>query len=164
MFISFALCQGDCYAASCLLKGSSKLLRDWLALNQDPSSAFRILLIKAFTHINFHFSTFTDPGLFSTLPGEKSADISKVQRFLAGLSDPVDSLGKASSMLFNLYALAVQEDPRVRVLTNNKRYSILAKLQTWTKELRDSFANHGGLSLLKNNITFSVLQIWSEVI
>lgn len=164
MFISFALCQGDCYAASRLLEGGSKLLRDWLTINPDPNSPTRIILIKAFTHINFHFSTFSDPGLFSSLPGEKSADISKVERFLSGLSGPIDDLGKASSMLFNLYALAVQQDPRVRVLTSDKRYSILAKLQTWTKELRDSFADRGGISLLKNNVTFNVLQMWSEVI
>ncbi|QKX60970.1 uncharacterized protein TRUGW13939_08116 [Talaromyces rugulosus] len=164
MFISFALCQGDYYAASRLLEGGSKLLRDWLAINPDPNSSIRIIFIKAFTHINFYFLIFADPGLFSSPSGEKSADISKVENFLSGLSAPIDNLGKAGGMIFHLCALAMQEDPRVRVLTNNKRHSILAKLQTWTKEFSDSSANCGGVSLLKNNLAFNVLQMWTEFI
>ncbi|EED20865.1 conserved hypothetical protein [Talaromyces stipitatus ATCC 10500] len=169
LFVVLAFLQGDAHTARRHLQSGHIMLREWQNTVSEENSEIKSTLVKAFAHMQLHWSTVAEPET-STGEDDMDTDDGYIPLSNFGLSETIDSLEKAGNLLVGLGWIVLQAHPQLSASTkaNNllkyERSTILTKLQRWMTELTYSLVRRGDVLMPRDRATLMVLELWSEII
>jgi hypothetical protein len=167
LFVSFAFLQGDAGAACRLIHGGVKLMTEWEKIsNSLEDSTIKLTVMRVFSRIQFHAMTCGDPNFFVEDEYNPKGTMS-VLSTNQSLSQPIDSIEAASSLLFDIGWVVMQRKPWLSRPHRSDDYdvvSILNKLQYWEAQCHVSFMNRREELSVRDLGSWIMLRMWSETI
>ncbi|KAE8549475.1 hypothetical protein TMatcc_000477 [Talaromyces marneffei ATCC 18224] len=168
LFVSFAFLQGDAGAASRLMHGGVKLLLEWEKISSSlDDSTIKLALMRVFSRIQFHAMTCGDPDFFVEDKFSPPKGTMNVMPPNQDLSQPIDSIEAASSLLFDIGWVVMQRKPWLSYPHRNDDYDVVAtlnKLQYWEAQCHISLMSRREELSVKDRGSWIMLQMWSETI
>lgn len=167
LFVSFAFLQGDAGAACRLIHGGVKMMTEWeKTSNSLKDSTIKLTVMRVFSRIQFHAMTCGDPDFFVEAEYNPKGTMN-VLSSNPSLSQPIDSIEAASSLLFDIGWQVMQRKPWLSRPHRNEHYDVVAtlnKLQNWEAQCHIALMGRREQLSVRDRGSWIMLQMWSETI